>query len=63
MRLGRFVLRNGNTHHLVSRQPYQSSHNEEIVSHLYHAGFQTGVSSLLNNYSTFRKVYLLFFFF
>ncbi|KAJ3512523.1 hypothetical protein NLJ89_g3469 [Agrocybe chaxingu] len=25
-----------------SQPPYQSSHNEEIVSHLYHAGFQTG---------------------
>jgi len=24
------------------QQTYQSSHNEEIVSHLYHAGFQTG---------------------
>ncbi|PPQ81216.1 hypothetical protein CVT25_015740 [Psilocybe cyanescens] len=23
-------------------QPFQNSHNEEIVSHLYHAGFQTG---------------------
>ncbi|KIM49423.1 hypothetical protein M413DRAFT_438603 [Hebeloma cylindrosporum] len=25
-----------------SQLPYQNSHNEEIVSHLYHAGFQTG---------------------
>ncbi|KAF8959077.1 hypothetical protein BDZ97DRAFT_1839754 [Flammula alnicola] len=25
-----------------SQAPYQNSHNEEIVSHLYHAGFQTG---------------------
>ncbi|KDR81796.1 hypothetical protein GALMADRAFT_240002 [Galerina marginata CBS 339.88] len=25
-----------------SQPPYQNSHNEEIVSHLYHAGFQTG---------------------
>jgi hypothetical protein len=23
--------------------PYQPSHNEDIVNHLYHAGFQTGV--------------------
>jgi len=25
-----------------SRPPYQNHHHEEIVSHLYHAGFQTG---------------------
>jgi len=25
------------------RLPYQNPHNEEIVSHLYHSGFQTGV--------------------
>ncbi|KAH9483992.1 hypothetical protein JR316_0003470 [Psilocybe cubensis] len=25
-----------------SQPPFQNSHNEEIVSHLYHAGFQTG---------------------
>lgn len=27
-----------------SRAPYQL-HNEDIVNHLYHAGFQTGVST------------------
>lgn len=31
----------------VLRLPYQNSHNEEIVSHLYHAGFQTGVRDIL----------------
>ncbi|KAG6841686.1 hypothetical protein C0991_008324 [Blastosporella zonata] len=25
-----------------SQPPYQNPHNEEIISHLYHAGFQTG---------------------
>ena len=31
----------------IPRLPYQNSHNEEIVSHLYHAGFQTGVRGIL----------------
>ena len=52
--------RNHRTHYLTSFRPaLQSSHNEEIVSHLYHAGFQTGVSSLSNDYSVFTKAFLL----
>ena len=30
------------------RVPYLRSHNEEIVSHLYHSGFQTGVCDMLS---------------
>jgi len=38
------------------RLPYQDPHNEEIVSHLYHSGFQTGVGTF---YSTSTDDYNL----